>query len=88
MAQNGCLVCDKDQFSTWAVAEIEDAMEALQNGVNVAYVYKGIVTFITMVLAVSLYARIKKQKIVCKNHANLPFLFFIFLQSITKLFLV
>lgn len=62
MDQNGYLVCNTDHFSTWTVAEIEDATEALQNGINVAYVYAGIATFITIVLAVGLYARTKRKK--------------------------
>jgi hypothetical protein len=62
MDQNGYLVCNTDHFSTWTVAEIEDSTEALQNGINTAYVYAGIATFITIVLAVGLYARTKRKK--------------------------
>jgi len=62
MDQNGYLVCNTDHFSTWTVAEIEDTTEALQNGINGAYVYAGIATFITIVLAVGLYARTKRKK--------------------------
>jgi hypothetical protein len=62
MDQNGYLVCNTDHFSTWTVAEIEDSTEALQNGINTAYIYAGIATFITIVLAVSLYARTKRKK--------------------------
>jgi hypothetical protein len=62
MDQNGYLVCNTDHFSTWTVAEIEDSTEALQNGINTAYVYAGIATFIAIVLAVGLYARTKRKK--------------------------
>ena len=62
MDQNGYLVCNTDHFSTWTVAEIEDATDALQNGIDAAYVYAGIATFITIVLAVGLCARIKRKK--------------------------
>ena len=62
MDQNGYLVCNTDHFSTWTVAEIEDSTEALQNGIDGAYVYAGIATVIIVVLAVSLYARTKRKK--------------------------
>ena len=62
MDQNGYLVCNTDHFSTWTVAEIEDSTEALQNGINVAYVYAGIATSVIIILAVSLYARTKRKK--------------------------
>jgi len=62
MDQNGYLVCNTDHFSTWTVAEIEDSTEALQNGINTAYIYAGIATVITIVLAVGLYARTKRKK--------------------------
>ena len=62
MNQNGYLVCNTDHFSTWTVAEIEDTTEALQSGMNGAYVYAGIATFIPIVLAVGSYARTKRKK--------------------------
>jgi len=62
MDQNGYLVCNTDHFSTWTVAEIEDATEALQNGIPVAYVYAGIATVIIIVLTVGLYVRTKRKK--------------------------
>jgi hypothetical protein len=62
MDQNGYLVCNTDHFSTWTVAEIEDSTEALQDGINTAYIYAGIATVITIVLAVGLYARTKRKK--------------------------
>jgi hypothetical protein len=62
MDQNGYLVCNTDHFSTWTVAEIEDSTEALQNGINTVYIYAGIATVITIVLAVGLYARTKRKK--------------------------
>jgi len=62
MDQNGYLVCNTDHFSTWTVAEIEDTKEALQNGINVAYVYAGIATVVIIVLAVGLYTRIKRKE--------------------------
>jgi hypothetical protein len=62
MDQNGYLVCKTDHFSTWTVAEIEDSTEALQDGINTAYIYAGIATVITIVLAVGLYARTKRKK--------------------------
>lgn len=62
MDQNGYLVCNTDHFSTWTVAEIQDAPEALQNGIHVAYVYAGIATVIIIVLAVGLYVRTNRKK--------------------------
>jgi len=61
MDQNGYLVCNTDHFSTWTVAEIEDTKEAPQNGIQAAYIYAGIATGIAIVLAVGLYARIKRR---------------------------
>ena len=62
MDQNGYLVCNTDHFSTWTVAEIEDATEALQSGIHMTYVYAGIATVIIIVLAVGLYVRTKRKK--------------------------
>lgn len=60
--QNGYLICNTDHFSTWTVAEIENKTIALQNGINVAYIYAGIATIIIIVPAVGLYARTKRKK--------------------------
>jgi len=59
--QNGYLVCNTDHFSTWTVAEVEDTTEALQTGINAAYVYAGIAAVVIIVLVVGLYARTKRQ---------------------------
>jgi hypothetical protein len=60
MDQNGYLVCDTDHFSAWTVAEIDNAEEALQFGLNIAYVYAAITVVIAVVLAVGIVA-IKKH---------------------------
>ena len=62
MDQNGYLVCNTDHFSTWTVAEIEDATEALQSGIDIAYVYAGVATVVIIILAVGLYVRTKRKK--------------------------
>jgi len=54
MDQNGYLVCNTDHFSTWTVAEIDDAEEALQFGLNIAYVYAAISVAVVVVLAIGI----------------------------------
>jgi len=54
MDQNGYLVCNTDHFSTWTVAEIDDAEEALQFGLKIAYVYAAISVAVVVVLAVGI----------------------------------
>jgi len=60
MDQNGYLVCDTDHFSTWTVAEIDSAEEALQFGLNLAYVYAAMSIVVAVVLAVGI-AALKKR---------------------------
>jgi hypothetical protein len=61
MDQNGYLVCDTDHFSTWTVAEIDSAEEALQFGLNMAYVYAAISVVVAVVLAVGVVALKKRS---------------------------
>ncbi|MBN1245198.1 hypothetical protein JXA31_06355 [Candidatus Bathyarchaeota archaeon] len=60
MDQDGYLVCNTDHFSTWTVAEIDNAEEALQFGLNMAYVYAAISVVVAVVLAVGIVA-LKKR---------------------------
>ena len=61
MDQNGYLVCNTDHFSTWTVAEIDSAEEALQFGLNMAYVYAAITVVVAVVLAVGIVAFKKRS---------------------------
>ena len=61
MDQNGYLVCNTDHFSTWTVAEIQDSTEAIQNGVNVVYVYAIVAAVAVAILGVGI-ALVKKRK--------------------------
>ncbi len=58
--EDGYLVCDTNHFSTWAVAEIEPE-EALQFGLNMAYVYAIISIVVAMVLAIGIVAFKKRS---------------------------
>jgi len=58
--ENGYLVCNTDHFSTWTVAEI-DPEEALQLGLNLAYIYVAISLVIVVVLAVGIVALKKRS---------------------------
>lgn len=53
--QNGYLVCNTDHFSVWTVAEIDDTEEALQYGLNMAYVYAAISLVIVAVLGIGIF---------------------------------
>jgi hypothetical protein len=59
--ENGYLVCNTDHFSTWTVAEIDNAEEALQFGLNMAYVYAAITVVVAVVLAVGIVALKKRS---------------------------
>jgi hypothetical protein len=59
--QNGYLVCNTDHFSTWIVAEIDTAEEALQFGLNMAYIYAAITVVVAVVLAVGIVAFKKRS---------------------------
>ena len=59
--QNGYLVCNTDHFSTWTVAEIDNAEEALQFGLNMAYVYAAITMIVAVVFAVGIVALKKRS---------------------------
>jgi len=61
MDQNGYLVCNTDHFSTWTVAEIQDSTEAIQNGVNVVYIYAIVAAVIIVILGVGI-AVVKKRR--------------------------
>jgi hypothetical protein len=61
MDQNGYLVCNTDHFSIWTVAEIDDTEEALQFGLNMAYIYAAITVVITVVLAIGIVALKKRS---------------------------
>jgi len=61
MDQNGYLVCNTDHFSTWTVAEIDDAEEALQFGLNMAYVYAAISVVVAVVLAIGIVVLKKRS---------------------------
>ena len=61
MDQNGYLVCNTDHFSTWTVAEIQDSTEAIQNGVNVVYIYAIVAAVIIAILGVGI-AVVKKRR--------------------------
>jgi hypothetical protein len=61
MDQNGYLVCNTDHFSTWTVAEIDNAEEALQFGLKMAYVYAAITVIVAVVLAVGIVALKKRS---------------------------
>ena len=61
MDQNGYLVCNTDHFSTWTVAEMDDAEEALKFGLNMAYVYVAISVVIVVVLAIGIVALKKRS---------------------------
>ncbi|TRO52715.1 hypothetical protein E2P61_03135 [Candidatus Bathyarchaeota archaeon] len=58
--QNNYLVCNTDHFSTWTVAEI-DTEEALELGLNLAYIYAAISLVVIVVLAVSIVAFKKRS---------------------------
>ena len=59
--EDGYLVCSTDHFSTWTVAEIDDAEEALQFGLNIAYIYAAITMVVAVVLAVGIVALKKRS---------------------------
>jgi len=59
--ENGYLVCDTDHFSVWTVAEIDNAEEALQFGLNMAYVYAAICVVIVIVLVIGIFALSKRS---------------------------
>ena len=59
--QNGYLICDTDHFSTWTVAEIDTAEEALQFGLNMAYVYVALIIVVTVILAIGIVAFKKRS---------------------------
>jgi len=59
--QNGYLVCNTDHFSTWTVAEIDNAEEALQFGLNMAYIYAAITMIVAVVFAVGIVALKKRS---------------------------
>jgi hypothetical protein len=61
MDQNGYLVCNTDHFSTWTVAEIQDLTEAIQNGVNVVYVYAIVAAVAVAIFGIGI-AVVKKRK--------------------------
>jgi len=61
MDQNGYLVCNTDHFSIWTVAEVDNAEEALQFGLNMAYIYAAISVVIAVVLAVGIVALKKRS---------------------------
>jgi hypothetical protein len=61
MDQNGYLVCGTDHFSTWTVAEIDSVEEALQFGLNIAYVYAAMSIVVAVVLAVGIVALKKRS---------------------------
>ena len=61
MDQNGYLVCNTDHFSTWTIAEIDNVEEALQYGLNMAYVYFAIGVVIIVVLAIGIVALKKRS---------------------------
>jgi hypothetical protein len=61
MDQNGYLVCNTDHFSIWTVAEIDDPDEALQFGLNVAYIYAAISIVVALVLAVGIVVLKKRS---------------------------
>jgi len=59
--ENGYLVCDTEHFSVWTVAEIDNAEEALQFGLNMAYVYAAICVVIVIVLVIGIFALSKRS---------------------------
>ena len=59
--EDGYLVCSTDHFSTWTVAEIDDPEEALQFGLNIAYIYAAITIVVAVVLAVGIVALKKRS---------------------------
>ena len=61
MDQNGYLVCNTDHFSTWTIAEIDSAEEALQFGLNMTYVYAAMTIVVAVVLAVGIVALKKRS---------------------------
>jgi len=61
MDQNGYLVCNTNHFSTWTVAEIDDAEEALRFGLNIVYVYAAITVVVAVVLAVGIVVLKKRS---------------------------
>ena len=54
--EDGYLVCATDHFSTWTNAEIDDTEEALQFGLNIAYIYAALTIVVAVVLAVGIVA--------------------------------
>jgi len=61
MDQNGYLVCNTDHFSTWTVAEIQDATEATQNGMNLTFIYAIFAVVVVVALGVGI-AVVKKRR--------------------------
>ena len=61
MDQNGYLVCNTGHFSTWTVAEIQDSTEAMQNGVNVVYIYAIVAAVIIALLGVGIAVAKKRR---------------------------
>jgi hypothetical protein len=61
MDQNGYLVCSTDHFSTWTVAEIQDATEATQNGMNLTFIYAIFAVVVVVALGVGI-AVVKKRR--------------------------
>jgi len=61
MDQNGYLVCETNHFSTWTVAEIDNAEEALQFGLNMAYICAALSVVVAVVLAVGIVALKKRS---------------------------
>jgi hypothetical protein len=59
--QNGYLVCNTDHFSIWTVAEVDNAEEALQFGLNMAYVYAAISVVAAVGLVVGVVALKKRS---------------------------
>jgi len=59
--QDGYLACNTDHFSVWTVAEIDNAEEALQFGLNMAYVYVAISIVFVVVLAIGIVALKKRS---------------------------
>ena len=61
MDQNGYLVCNTDHFSTWTVAEIQDATVATQNGMNLTFIYAIFAVVVVVALGVGI-AVVKKRR--------------------------
>jgi hypothetical protein len=61
MDQDGYLVCNTDHFSTWTVAEMDNAEEALRIGLNMAYVYAAISVVVVVALVVGIVALKKRS---------------------------